>query len=641
MTAIASGTTRTRPLTKSLYTPVFYATPQSSASTSTGRTGHLEVYLDQLSRKHVALAQIVQEVPSSRCVSPVEGEEWEDSESQARIETLRKRVKAAFEYASGDTADGKWGAVVQLLRLSVARCGPRWVGSTTEGKKAESTCGWINANTEAEWREWENKWKAEVRVKEKVESWQQKVDPPLPDEAAPVVSLLEGSTALKRATTINEHAMSGTSSATKSKRATTTLATARRDPRDPPALGFPVMKRSSLTTVNGKPKLPAKLPLADSVSGPSKPKTLNGQRRTNIISPVSLPIDSSSSQERPQRRAITDISETSFLPPSFPSQLDTSTPKKSDKRHKPSPITPVPPSSPLSSPPNTRVYGRQRSTLDTTSSSFPEPPTTPTRYPRPPSPTMRQNNTEKRPRSVTPNHAVKKARTMTALPSSDEPLAPNTSSSLPFAGDAPASPPPTTPERKNLPTLTELLASSKQRNKSSPRKAKRGNPETTREVTEKKPAIAQESMKMKEPVILHEPGPPSPVIYADSYLAENSTYAMGLGIGMDIDMGMSYDMGSPAKSLSSLAASDSDEEEDATNGMDIDLEGFNPPFISTQAGAAGATKEGGGFGWMGYNSQFDVDGRVDLVSKFMEKDVDYDGWLRDPSPESDNVGSSQ
>jgi hypothetical protein len=102
-----------------------------------------------------------------------------------------------------------------------------------------------------------------------------------------------------------------------------------------------------------------------------------------------------------------------------------------------------------------------------------------------------------------------------------------------------------------------------------------------------------------------------------------------------------YEAASPAKSLSSLAASDSDSEDDRMN-IDMDLTrggGFNPPLASTQASGHGPAKEGS-LGWMGYNSQFDVDGKVDAVSKFMEKDVsvggdfdiDYDGWMKDPSP---------
>lgn len=32
---------------------------------------------------------------------------------------------------------------------------------------------------------------------------------------------------------------------------------------------------------------------------------------------------------------------------------------------------------------------------------------------------------------------------------------------------------------------------------------------------------------------------------------------------------------------------------------------------------------------MAYNSQFDVDGNVDRLSSFLEKDVDFGAWVRD------------
>jgi hypothetical protein len=32
---------------------------------------------------------------------------------------------------------------------------------------------------------------------------------------------------------------------------------------------------------------------------------------------------------------------------------------------------------------------------------------------------------------------------------------------------------------------------------------------------------------------------------------------------------------------------------------------------------------------IGYDSQFDIEGQVDRVSELLERDVDFDGWLRD------------
>jgi len=118
--------------------------------------------------------------------------------------------------------------------------------------------------------------------------------------------------------------------------------------------------------------------------------------------------------------------------------------------------------------------------------------------------------------------------------------------------------------------------------------------------------------------------------------------------GVDLDL-------SPAKSLSSLAASDSeDEDEDQALGLDLSPSSFHPFATSTQHREGGRKgqhdltsspfladngRSGAGLslGFGGYNSQFDVAGQVDKVDKLLEKDVDYEGWLRDPSLEREGV----
>lgn len=83
---------------------------------------------------------------------------------------------------------------------------------------------------------------------------------------------------------------------------------------------------------------------------------------------------------------------------------------------------------------------------------------------------------------------------------------------------------------------------------------------------------------------------------------------------------------------------------------------FAPPFVSSQpldtrggdflgAGSCGGAQGGGllargssGFFAMGYNSQFDVEGRVGRVDEILGQDVDYEGWLRDiPEIEEDHL----
>jgi len=53
---------------------------------------------------------------------------------------------------------------------------------------------------------------------------------------------------------------------------------------------------------------------------------------------------------------------------------------------------------------------------------------------------------------------------------------------------------------------------------------------------------------------------------------------------------------------------------------------FLPQISSTQARHKGTSICSFG---MGYSSQFDVERHVDRVSELLEKDVDFDGWLRD------------
>jgi hypothetical protein len=81
---------------------------------------------------------------------------------------------------------------------------------------------------------------------------------------------------------------------------------------------------------------------------------------------------------------------------------------------------------------------------------------------------------------------------------------------------------------------------------------------------------------------------------------------------------------------------------------------FSPDFVSTQLGYRSPghheenmgsigdsellpnLKGSSGMLGMGYNSQFDVEGQVDRVSEMLERDVDFDGWLKDvPEDEED------
>ncbi|KAF8228971.1 hypothetical protein L208DRAFT_1459984 [Tricholoma matsutake] len=576
-------------LSKTVYTPVFNtpSTPQI-----------LKGYLGNLFKEHVVLAHPSLYEPLA------EINEAEDSESKTRVDSLRKRVQEAYKYANGDIADGKWGLLVRLLRMPSIRGRARWLGSTIEAEKAVSSQGWINARSEGEWFEWERKWKEEQQLKKKVKSWQQRVnlvsiehvDADLPSEESDGTKVNRSSKGKAKATgptnAVTERSnVFEIESTSLSVNASASKAAAK--------LGFPVVKRSSLATM-GKPK-----PTRDITknSGLSNSQSSPIVHNNNVAEQRSDPPEISSSPIfRPPRRGIADISEESFLPPSFQdSKLQTSTPNKPGGRRKPSPIPEVPPSSPLSSPPNTRTYGRQRATPPS-SSSLSQLPSTPTRNP----------TTTKRLRSRSPagNHALKKARTMPPLTSSSGPLPPSTPPPAPAVEKGGAV---ITPKRPGqLPTLTELLASAKQAKIAKLASSKRIErmisgppvpPPTDSRAGEARKE--KERSQAREEQRLQDKGKERMDAGGISFPTTNSTWdALKEKLNTNL-----YEAASPAKSLSSLAASDSgsdDEDEDYMN-IDMDLthgEGFNPPLASTQAQ---------GKSLMGYNSQFDVDGTVDAV----------------------------
>ena len=250
------------------------------------------------------------------------------------------------------------------------------------------------------------------------------------------------------------------------------------------------------------------------------------------------------------------------------------------------------------------------SSLPAIPSSLPLPP-----VPTTPSPNFEDNinDNNKRPLN-SPDRAVKKARTMPSLGSPPR-----------VAGSSPL---PTTPKRQNLPTLTELLASAK--------KGKKSLKGLKSKSTEEEPTS---NFRFPSPLPVSEDNP----FMLDPYAISVDHSALDLDI-------------SPAKSLSSLAGSDSEDCDDEVNdqplGLNFSPSSFNPYATSTQH--QNYPHEGGPFlhengkagpalslGFGGYNSQFDVAGQVDKVDKLLEKDVDYEGWLRDPSLEREGITAEE
>lgn len=166
--------------TKTLYTPVFFSSSEqprgSDRSTTSANPKVPSAYLNSLSRKHIALAQIVQEEPSSRPGSPTEDADgsYPDLFTQERVSALRAHVQEAWARTDGNPADGKWTALTHLLRIGVTsgKAG-RWVGTRADLEAPDAPDGgWINAATEVEWAEWEKS----VNVKDKVENWKMRLE---------------------------------------------------------------------------------------------------------------------------------------------------------------------------------------------------------------------------------------------------------------------------------------------------------------------------------------------------------------------------------------------------------------------------------------------------------------------------------
>ncbi|KAF8889808.1 hypothetical protein BD779DRAFT_303260 [Infundibulicybe gibba] len=288
--------------------------------------------------------------------------------------------------------------------------------------------------------------------------------------------------------------------------------------------------------------------------------------------------------KRDLRRLITDIPETSFLPPSFPPQLATSTPvlQPESARQKPPPIL-LNSSPPLFLPQSPSMFNPQIN--EDSSSSQPPPMSSPsTRLT-----SFLPNRNGKRPQVSVADQSPKRARIEAqSIPPADTCAPPNPT---PLLVEVPDTVVPVTPKSKRLPTLTELLASSERSTKLGKRK-------------------------------------PSPkLIFRE--LARRTSPGQPFH---DVD---------PAIHGAQPAELETGESQQAHD--EILSVPFEPMFTSTQqqrsqdpapSGKIAGISRTDSMGWLGYNSQFDVDGQVDEVTRFMEKDVDCDQWLNvDPSPD--------
>ncbi|KIP03376.1 hypothetical protein PHLGIDRAFT_130181 [Phlebiopsis gigantea 11061_1 CR5-6] len=581
-------------------------------------------YIERLDAAHDRISTFAEQLcPPSRTPSPV---------PEPRSEILRTRLKDAMKYANFNPMSSKWNKVSGLLRTTAKSRRYCTVGEGVRmGEKVEVDVGrykFVLPSTDEEWKQCEDKWekrfeksptpqgrtskfwpsvdeeprppsKAEL-VRDKVKAWQAKVVPAAP--AAPASS-----------EEVSEADLPGSSKG-KGKEVET---------KQQAPLPFAVVKRNAVATLADKPAE------TTGVSG-----KLPAERSAPRRSPDHL------AQDMPRSpRRIADLSEM-YIPPSFPQQLVTSTPGILGKgvtvpqRVKPPPILPRQYASSPSSSPRLPNQSLERIVPPLASSSS-LPPVTPSPHRMP-----------KRSRPITPPSEsspyvaqTKKARTLPESEAFSNPPPPPTTPPVPTSpprtppraaaldkglGNANGLPVPTTPDNRGaLPTLTELLASSR-RSRPRPRPPSRKQKSAaTTPAPEGRGAQGALAPADELPAINEEreasPAPSRARTMLSSPASGSSDSPQSVRVR-------------PRSPVSPLFAKPGDS--------------FMPPFVSTQA--AGPT--GGGFGGiaasqppvpgtltrgssgafgMGYNSQFDVEGQVGMVSDLLEKDVDFDGWLRD------------
>ncbi|PPQ96743.1 hypothetical protein CVT26_010228 [Gymnopilus dilepis] len=365
-----------------------------SLSSLSSYTPPARTYLEHLQRKHFALAQIVREEPASpiRFASPSDDEDADPgtrekriedrqatllAEREARITALRAQVHQALIKAEGNPADGKWAFLGALLRLQStsgyspapaptstrpnATATARWVGTRTDkpAPKPLEGMGWINAQTDVEWREWEKRYTEERRVKEKVESWKRRVEPPskgpslamegvegtgeVADEEGSVAagpSQVQRRAAAAAATSVPQGKAKVTVTAAGARASTSQVDTS--DPlRDAAPFGFGVVKRASqqnaISSAGGKPS--KYFPTAGLAAAASKGKRAAGagdpgpqpqgdDEAEDTPMKIGPPSSKKKKQDGAAAQRIADLPDTSFLPSFSSSQLVTSTPKR-------------------------------------------------------------------------------------------------------------------------------------------------------------------------------------------------------------------------------------------------------------------------------------------------------------------------
>ncbi|KAH7924074.1 hypothetical protein BV22DRAFT_1196198 [Leucogyrophana mollusca] len=584
--------------------------------------------------------------PPSRPSSPA---------SDHRVQKLKETVQEAFNFAGGEPACGEWVNLSEKLRMGCVRGNYRRMGTMMElqhqnGRQEEVQ--WVLPDDEEAWFKWERareESKTKGRTTESqspkeithTTSMPEKVPRSVREESQPSAVQLGvpvsprtlqhvtdkvtrwkasmSSDSIPAGDDLSPAAIIGgeVSTVPKGKEMA-------RGSRESSSLGFPVVKRAIATAAGKKGKGPPGRP-AFTKSQANIDAVLH-KKRTNDpadregtaagpsggidMASTSVPLNTSlASDDVPK---ITEFPEAPYLPPSFPPQLETSTPQP--LREKPPPILPNAPSS--SSPSASacvdspvsdhRHKGNDRKHNASSSLPLPITPRQPVKRarsvasPADPAAVPHLSPPAKRPRTDLPHGDIPSSSTPSPATPAREPEPVPEVTNKQALGNAEGGILTTTPHR-NLPTLDELLASSR-RSKPRPRPPSRKLPFVKDSETAKAATLPRPHTPIRE----ENPSP------TKSYFSSPASPTESPGSPR------AAVLRSPVSPMFSFAQNPN---------------AFLPQYTSTQQplarGGGSMGRTGSGFFAMGYNSQFDVEGQVDRVSELLEKDVDFDGWLRD------------
>ncbi|TCD64187.1 hypothetical protein EIP91_004462 [Steccherinum ochraceum] len=680
----------------------------SSTSPSKGSSQHTLDYIGQLQERYQKLAALPLELfPSSQPGAP---------DLSQRAIHFRREISHALEEANYDSSDPKWAKVSRMVRMASTSRRQAAAPGIKIGQTSKMDCGdyvFKMPTTEEEWEDCTKRWAARDLTRVPVKSGEGARKGKGKERERQTTSKYWTNGTVSGRPALNRDVLAGVEGddmQTKEDRVTSRVrswqAEVVRAERPVPLVETPievgvVQAKSEKDKPKPKRQSPLEFPAfkhnglvatAKGGQGSSKSDSARDILAQQREPPAHAPMISPERPQTPQRASpepmqisspsgIANVSEASFLPPSFPSHLETSTPKDdaqskppNDERHKPAPIYPRPffSSSPPSPPLSTWSPFNPAHPSHTSPQPLGMSSSLPIFSPSTRLHAVAENRPLKRTRPLTPpdddvfvTGVTKKPRTDAAappaqpyrssaplLPSSPPPVntPPLSKSTSPLRpaplvragsglGNANGLPILETPERKDLPSLTDLLASSRQ-SKPRPRPPSRkvkpdaasndsifNQPSAAHGDNDALPALAEDepvvpdispaktyfsspasgSSQSTPPSHRHPPRSPISPLFNASHISRFSPQFTST-------QHRNHITGSPPQAAKSIFKR-------GFGAGESQSQFSQPPGLGLARGSSGL------FGM--YNSQYDVEAQVGQVSDFMERDVDFDEYLRD------------